>query len=337
MVEGAPEGEGQPGGEGTGEGEGEGGIEGEGALEGEGQPEGEGSAEGEGAPEGETLDPPYAIGVTALTLTDPSRGNREIPVEVYYPAEFAGVDAPAIANPTEPFPVISFGHGFLIGIGFYPYIPDALVPEGYVLVLVDTETGFPDHGAFGRDLAFAADEILALHDAPGSFLEGTLAPKTGVAGHSMGGGATLLSVQHSANIGAVMPIAAADTNPSATEAAASITIPGLIVSGSEDCVAPPNQQQVPMYEALASDVKYYANITEGSHCQFAVNSGICNAGQIICPFRQYVDAGTQRRATTDLMLAWFDATLRGRPAGLAPFDALLQQLTADEIITFETE
>ena len=34
---------------------------------------------------------PFLIGHTTITLVDGSRGNRNIPTEIYYPAEVAGV------------------------------------------------------------------------------------------------------------------------------------------------------------------------------------------------------------------------------------------------------
>ncbi|MBI1319498.1 MAG: hypothetical protein GC168_11215 [Candidatus Hydrogenedens sp.] len=348
-VEGMADGEGasEGGVEGTtegadGEGATEGGVEGttegadgEGLIDGEGLVDGEGVTDGEGITEGERLAPPYAIGSRSYTFNDITRSNRSIPVSVYYPAEFDGADAPAVTNAEEAFPVIVFGHGFLIGINFYPYIQEALVPQGFVLVLVNTETGFPDHGAFGQDLAFVADAMLAMNSQSGSPFEGLLAPKAGVAGHSMGGGATLLSVQYSSNIGAVMPLAAADTNPSAISAAENITIPAAIVSASGDCVAPPDQHQIPMYVSLPGTNRYFISIIDGSHCQFATGSAICNSGQILCLGRQYIAESKQQQITTDLMDEWFDATLRGRPQGFSVFDTLLGQFSASNDIYYE--
>jgi len=338
--EGVVDGEGEPEGTIDGEGEPEGLLEGEGEPEGvvEGEGEPEGVVEGEGEPEGERVPPPYAIGSRSFTFTDASRSNRSIPVQVYYPAQFAAGNAPAVLDATEPFPVIVFGHGFTIGVGNYGFVHQALVPQGFVIALVDTETGFaPNHGNFGQDIAFVADAMLALNSEPGSPFEGLLAPQAGAAGHSMGGGAALLSVQYSANIAAVMPFAPADTNPSAITASASITIPASIISGSGDCVAPPAQHQIPMYQALPGPDRYYVSVLDGSHCQFAQGSFTCNAGQIICLGRTYISESLQHQISTGLMSAWFDATLRGRPGGFAAYDALLTQLDSDGSIDFQTD
>ena len=326
-VEGAFEGEGQL------EGEPEGTIEGtqegieEGAIEGaiEGSLEGavEGALEGEGALEPEPG--PFAIGVTNRVFTDPSRSNRSIPAAIYYPAVAAGSNQPIAGNEANRFPVVVFGHGFIIGIGFYDYIWNGLVPSGYIVVMCDTETTIsPNHGNFGRDLAFLVDAFQQEGANPASFFFNRVAAKSAVGGHSMGGGATMLSVQHSANISTIVPIAAADTNPSAIAAAPGISIPALVIAGSKDCVAPPASNAKPMYDGLASACRHYANIVDGSHCQFAVNSTICDLGQIICPGQTYVSAAGQRATTVGLMRAWFDVVLK-ETSTLSDFAVQLQQ------------
>lgn len=309
----------------------EGGFEGEGQLEGEPEGTNEGGQEGaiEGALEGEgALEPepgPFAIGVTNRVFTDPSRSNRSIPAAIYYPAVAAGSNQPIAGNDANRFPVVVFGHGFIIGIGFYDYIWNGLVPSGYIVVMCDTETTIsPNHGNFGRDLAFLVDAFQQEGANPASFFHNRVAAKSAVGGHSMGGGATMLSVQHSANISTIVPIAAADTNPSAIAAAPGISIPALVIAGSKDCVAPPAGNAKPMYDGLASACRHYANIVDGSHCQFAVNSTICDLGQIICPGQTYVSAAGQRATTVGLMRAWFDVVLK-ETSTLSDFAVQLQQ------------
>ena len=54
---------------------------------------------------------PYPIGHRTMNFTDPSRNNRAVPAEVYYPAQTAGNNTP-VENGT--FPVIVFGHKKII-------------------------------------------------------------------------------------------------------------------------------------------------------------------------------------------------------------------------------
>mgnify|MGYP001050815746 FL=1 len=71
----------------------------------------------------------------------------------------------------------------------------------------------------------------------------SLAPKTGLIGHSMVGGASFLAAENNSNIHALINFAAAETTPSAISAARGITVPSLIFSGDDDCVAPPINHQ----------------------------------------------------------------------------------------------
>ena len=103
------------------------------------------------------------VGHTSTTFIDVSRNNRSIPCEVYYPAEAAGVDV-AASNPSalglSSFPAIAVGHGFVINSGSYELIANFLVPHGFVVALVNTESGFsPNHEAFGLDLSFVTHAL----------------------------------------------------------------------------------------------------------------------------------------------------------------------------------
>ena len=95
---------------------------------------------------------PYQTGQTTITFTDPDRNNRSIPTQIFYPASTGGSNVPVAAG---EFPVIAFGHGFVMVYSAYEYLWQALVPQGYILVLPTTEGGFsPNHLALGLDLRF---------------------------------------------------------------------------------------------------------------------------------------------------------------------------------------
>lgn len=333
-TEGDIEGEGSAEGEGTAEGSPEGTVEG--AVEGEGEVEG--AIEGEGVPEGseeglvEGEEPDYAIGYTTVTYQDPSRDDRNVSVKIYYPATTPGQDTPVAGEAGTTFPVLVFGHGFLIGIDFYGYLWNALIPKGYFALLCNTETGvLPSHSNLGKDLAFLADRFQAEGADAGSWLYGKVANKTAVMGHSMGGGSTFLSVQYSANITTIVTLAPAETNPSAISAAAGITIPALVFSGSSDCVTPPDDHQIPMYNALSSLCKYRITIVEGSHCQFTQDSGICKAGELFC-FDPVVDDAVQKALTIEFTRIWLEAFLKNDiGAGMEFTEALATETSAERI------
>lgn len=215
---------------------------------------------------------PYSIGLRTKTFTDPSRSNRSIATDIRYPATSTGTNTPFAAG---QFPVVVFGHGFSMGIGAYTNVWEWLVPLGYVVVLVNTETGLsPSHDNFGKDLAFCAAGMQTENGTVGSPFLGKLTNKTAIMGHSMGGGCTVLAAANNTGITTIVGLAAAETNPSAAAAAANVSVPSLIVAGQNDCVTPQADHQIPIYNAL-NTCKYYAEIKNGIHCDFT--NGVGNA------------------------------------------------------------
>ncbi len=222
----------------------------------------------------------YFTGVSSITFNDPSRGNRPILCDLYYPSATGGNSAP-LAPGSALFPVVVYGHGFSIGTTSYRRLADSLVRYGYIVALPTTESGLlPSHDNFGKDLAFAASALIALNSSPTSPFFQRIKPRAALGGHSMGGGCSFLgTAAGSADLFALFNMAAAETNPSSTAAAAAINIPTLIYSGSNDCIVPPSTQ-LGMYNNLLSSCKTVINITGATHCQFAANNGTCVFGQI---------------------------------------------------------
>jgi len=269
----------------------------------------------------------YEIGHTSYTFIDAERGNRGVPTEVFYPAVTAGEDVPPAAPPDGGFPVVCFGHGYQIGWDDYTYLREGLAGNGLVVALPRTGSElFPDHLEFGQDLAFASRALRAESLDPSSLFYGALSAAAAIGGHSMGGGASFLGTAGDSTVAALFNLAAAETDPSAIQAAFSITCDALVFSGSLDCVTPPAGHQVPMYESLASECKTYINITGASHCQFAEYNFLCGLGEIGCP-SPTITRGQQHAVTMDLLVPWLHAVLYGDSTAWAEFRNLLETLT----------
>lgn len=262
----------------------------------------------------------FAVGHRTVQYTDPARGNRSVPTEIYYPAVTGGDNVPCASG---AFPVVAFGHGYLMTVAYYSYVWLGLVPAGYIVALPKTEGEvFPDHLDLGQDLAFLVTRLQSEGANPGSFLYQHVGSTSAVSGHSMGGGASFLAARENPAISAIVNLAAAETNPSAIDAATSITIPGLVISGSSDCVTPPPQHQIPMYEAMASDCKTWVGVTGASHCQFADDNFYCNLGEGGCP-DPTISRATQHAITLSLLLPFFDAILKNDATAWDRFQDLL--------------
>lgn len=254
----------------------------------------------------------YAIGNQTITFTDASRSGRQIPTNVFYPADHSGANV-AIAAGSDSFPVVVFGHGFVIPSSAYNWLADSLVPKGYIVAFPTTgEELFPSHTDFANDLFFLCNYIPSLNDSTSSFLYHRIIKKSAVAGHSMGGGCSFLAAAQSSNtLKAIFNFAAAETNPSAITAALSVTRPALIFSGSSDCIAPASSQQQ-MYANVNDTCKAYVNITGAVHCQFAGNNATCVLGQTLsgCNSSSVTQSIVFSKATS-LLLPFLDYYLKG--------------------------
>lgn len=221
----------------------------------------------------------YALGKRTIVFYDNNRSSRAVSTELYYPASSAGTGTPLVSG-TEKFPVVVFGHGFVMPVTAYTWLADSLVRYGYIVAFPSTESGFsPSHDNFGKDIAFLCQRISSLNDSAASFLFGRVSAKTAAAGHSMGGGSSFLAMNANTNINALFNFAAAETSPSAKTAALSIQKPALIFSGSSDCIVAPAQQQ-DMYNNIPYTCKTYININNALHCQFGNNDATCVFGQV---------------------------------------------------------
>lgn len=259
-----------------------------------------------------------AIGHVQLTYTDPARSNRPIQTEIYYPSAIAGESVPMAAG---TFPVIVFGHGFVMTWSAYQNIWEAFVPQGYVVAFPTTESGFsPVHAEFGEDLSFLVGAIQqdgATNTS--SLFYSHIGATSALMGHSMGGGSAFLGADGNTNITTLVTFAAANTNPSSIGAAQNITIPSLVIAGQNDCVAPPAQHQVPMYDSLASPCKSYVEILGGGHCYFAESNFNCSFGEGTCSPNPTISRPQQQDAAQDFALMWLDYYLKGNCAAISNF------------------
>ena len=278
----------------------------------------------------------FPIGSRNITFTDPSRGGRQIPCEVYYPAVTAGNNTAVAAG---SFPLLSFGHGFAMGVNAYYNLRDAFVPEGYILVLPTTEGGLlpaPSHGEFGLDLAFVIAEMQGEGADPASPFFGHVASTAAVMGHSMGGGASFLAAAGSPLVTTVVNYAPAETNPSAIAAAGNVQVPVLVLAGSQDCVTPPASNQVPMYNAVPSGCKAYVELTGGGHCNFANSNFNCSFGELTCGGAGSLGRPAQQALAQQYTLLWLDRYLKDDAQAGADLEALLlagQGITAQSEFT----
>lgn len=275
---------------------------------------------------------PYLIGNTSLTFSDASRNNRVIACDIYYPAVKSGTNQPLAGGQSILFPVISFGHGFVMTVDAYANIRNMLVPEGYILIFPKTEGSFsPSHANFGQDLAFVLEAFRVEAAKSGSLFYQSVAASSAVMGHSMGGGAAHLAAANNSKIATVITLAAAETNPSAIQAASLTSQPTLIIAGGNDCVTPPKDHQILIYNALNASCKTYLSLTGGSHCQMAEANFNCSFGEATCNPKPTISKDGQHALLKKYILPWLHSQLKNDCAASQLFKT---QLNSDPAITF---
>ncbi len=267
----------------------------------------------------------YQIGQTSISFTDASRSNRSIPTEIYYPAASAGTDVPV--QPGE-WPIVVFGHGFSMNADNFTNVADYLAPKGYIVMLTNTETGLfgTSHPDFARDFVFSVLEMQG-SNVPALF-DGHVSDRSAVMGHSMGGGASMLAIQEpDAPFTTAVSFGAVETTPPSMNAGViDVTndIPVLVVAGELDCVAEGSMSAggpQTLYPALNSSFKAFAEITDGTHCNFGTGFSSCALGEFGCPGG--LSEADQHAAMFNVACPWIDYFLKDICSAMDDFDSHL--------------
>jgi len=212
---------------------------------------------------------PLSVGHTAYSVFDAARSNRELPLQIWYPADAAAwaaepdftftdlvlgagitstVAKDDVAMPAGgSYPLIVFSHGYggfnIQSLGLMEH----LASHGFVVVSPnhtgntqdDQSSPDPEADRF-PDVAFVIDEMAAANlDGGSPFFGHVDANNVGVAGHSFGGmtaqfmGAGYGGTPADARVKAIMPIAPGSARLSDAELQ-SITIPTTLLVGTKD-------------------------------------------------------------------------------------------------------
>jgi len=273
----------------------------------------------------------YSVGHVSVVMHDEERGNRKVTLEAYYPVCSGGQTGNDGQERGEKFPVVFFAHGYQHPGDQYGNLTGMLVPEGYIMLNITTSDGpLPSHRKYADDLRFLADAVPHLGEDPSSPLFGLVDTLFCLMGHSMGGGAMFHAAADNILIGAVIALTPYDTRPSAIGAAGAVKVPTLVISGTNDCITPPEKHHLPMYESSAAQDKTYIQIKGGTHCSMGESSKCIKAERLV---------GCEPGLTTDEQTAvlaryivpWLDFFLKGKKEQGLTFNVTL---ASDEAVTW---
>lgn len=238
-------------------------------------------------------------------MRDSQRGNRRVPVELFFPEHRLNADSCTGDDVTGKFPVICFAHGYLLSGKSYQHLVDMLVPEGFIMAFLSSGDGlFPSHRRFGEDLRFVSDEIGKSGSDPASPLFGMVDTLRCLMGHSMGGGAAFLAAAGNRSVHAAVTLAPFNTRTSAFDAASATGVPTLIFSGSNDCITPPEEHHLPMYERSSSSDKTFILIHGGTHCHMGVSFDKCEVGERMARCEPGISGEEQLAILARYMVPW---------------------------------
>ncbi len=130
-------------------------------------------------------------------------------------------------------PIVALGHGWLQSVDKYADTMRYLASWGIIVVAPNTHRSlFSSHQGLALDLSRAL-RMVAYGELGGGRVRGDLR-RLGVLGHSTGGGAAVLAAAKDEQIRAVLTVTAAETKPSAIEAAGRVEAPSLHLIGAKD-------------------------------------------------------------------------------------------------------
>jgi predicted dienelactone hydrolase len=252
---------------------------------------------------------PFAVGRTTFVVVDPSRNDRALTVDAWYPVDaddavgvpasvydllFTGLpsevalDAPPVSL-VEPFPLVVFSHGNN-GIRFQSFfLGEILASHGFVVVAPDhagntaADLIFPGPPFETRDrpldISFVITRMLEKNvDPVDPFFDTLDGIRIGVMGHSFGGFTTLAmasgfqDVPPDLRVRALVPISPAVGGLS-DEQLMSIEQPEIVIGGTADVTVPIDPSSVRAFELPSARPRYRIDVEDAGHNSF---TNICD-------------------------------------------------------------
>ncbi|EZQ20043.1 alpha/beta hydrolase [Pseudomonas sp. G11-1] len=178
---------------------------------------------------------------------------------IHYPTGTTGTMAAIVVIP-----------GFVSAESSIEWWGPKLASHGFVVMTIDTNTGFDQPPSRARQINNALDYLVSQNTSRTSPVNGMIdTERLGVIGWSMGGGGTL-RVASEGRIKAAIPLAPWDTTRFR-----GVQAPTLIFACESDLIAPVRSHASPFYNQLPDDIdKAYVEINNGSH--YCANGGGLN-------------------------------------------------------------
>jgi len=268
---------------------------------------------------------------------------HSITLHVYYPSPL----------PSHPIPAMVFMHGWLGTWSDYPFIPNTLVPLGYVVALLGDLDSNPkaEPVELGSDQSFCLQTLLHESQHNASFpLFGRVSPLAVASGHSEGGAATFVAANQEnldphpfpVNFSSIITLSGCFDGWDAIPYVKRDTVPAMLISASLDCICPPTLKAEPYFRAMPSSCKFFVNIKRGTHCNFCEYANIadyefCHIAEeaLLCEIgHSLLPASQQWDLTTKYSAVWMNYTLLQNVAALTELRDMLKKDNATGAIEY---
>ncbi len=212
--------------------------------------------------------PPYAVGVTGLTV---SAAGASLPTTVRYPAHASGSGAKPLQR-SGGWPLIVFSQGYDISPEAYSRLLDSWAREGYVVAAPSYPYTTPGQGELDEAniTVHPAELKVVVGDLadPGGILAGMVdSTRIGLVGHSDGGDVTDAAVNNTCcripGVSAAIILAGAELRSFGGSYEPNPSVPLLVVQGDGDTInVPACSQQI--YDS-ATGARYYLDLLGAGH------------------------------------------------------------------------
>ena len=171
---------------------------------------------------------------------------------IHYPTNTTGTMAAVVVIP-----------GYISAESSIEWWGPKLASHGFVVMTIDTNTGFDQPPSRARQINSALDYLVDQNTERNGEVEGMIdTDRLGVIGWSMGGGGTL-RVATEGRIKAAIPLAPWDTSSWQFR---NVQAPTMIIACESDIVAPVGSHASPFYNRLPGDInKAFVELDGGNH------------------------------------------------------------------------
>ncbi len=221
----------------------------------------------------------------SVYLTLDAGGHEFHDATIFFPAEQAG-----------PYAAVAIAPGLLVGQDSYHGWGPLLASEGYVTIIIDTNTTLDDHLDRGDQLLAALD-YLTTESSVGHLVD---RDRLAVMGHSMGGGGAMVAAEGRPDLAAAIPMAA-HLEPIPDQSGTAV--PTLYLACENDVITPNASNGWPAFVSMRDADRTstaYVEVSQAGHGRIEGHS---------CPM--WPTGIAPASVVQELVIGWLDHFVQG--------------------------